>query len=252
MIYDNSLVTSLVIATIIIIVAWVRIYASAERSPADWWAGVSAITTVFASIVAVFALFAIRGQVDEMRLEQRPWVYGDAEPGGQFYRNQSGGFSILIKFTFHNTGHLPALYTWPAARIYLRAENNKTLDLQREACKKRQEEETSPTVAGNTVFPGQDLSVAISPDGDATKDKWDAALASRQNIGVSPLVVGCIDYQIPGETPKHHTTGFAFFVGRRSDSDPTGFYMLPADPTTVPLDHLVLMNWIEGGASAAD
>jgi hypothetical protein len=77
---------------------------------ATWWI---AAATFIAAGVGFAQWWILSGTLDEMRDEQRPWVYADVSIGGPIFRNQSGGFTIPLTFIFHNTGHLPALYVSP-------------------------------------------------------------------------------------------------------------------------------------------
>lgn len=76
--------------------------------PIEWWTGILAVATVLAAIFAGFTLSAIRGQLNEMRAEQRPWVsVGNAAVASDFIFD-GGGAKLAISFYLCNTGHLPA------------------------------------------------------------------------------------------------------------------------------------------------
>src|SRR5208283_1394810 len=78
--------------------------ASRRTADATIWIALFTLASVG---VGLFQWAVLSGTLAEMRNEQRPWVYADLAVGGQVYQNQSGGLTFPIKFTFHNTGHLP-------------------------------------------------------------------------------------------------------------------------------------------------
>jgi hypothetical protein len=132
-------------------------------------------------------------------------------------------------------------------------DSDEVLRGQKTTCDQRDTIAYGPKIEGSTIFPGGPplnltYNVALSR---ADWDKGTAELNARQRTGILPIVTGCIDYQIPGDA-KHHHTRFAYMVGRRNDSDPTHPYLLPADPTSVPQDHIVFVIWPMASTAAAD
>src|ERR1700741_4920583 len=77
------------------------------------------VATSVASVVGIAQCRVLSRTLNEMRDEQRPWVYADLSSGGKIFRNQSGGLTIPIGLTFHNIGRLPAMYVSPDIEGYL-------------------------------------------------------------------------------------------------------------------------------------
>ncbi len=149
-----------------------------------------------AVIAAAFTWNATQGQLEVLRSEQRPWVYADVVPYGPIVRNISGGYTIQVAFVVHNTGHLPAMYVWPAAGGMVQPSVPQLIEGQNIACRQRDAVPYRPGTNGNTIFPGQTLAL---PQGiGVDKATWDAVIALNKAVnstGVSAAITGCIDYQ---------------------------------------------------------
>jgi hypothetical protein len=224
-----------------------------REGPAAWLtAGGTCLAAILAGVAAyVFwcQLGAMQDQLDEMRAEQRPWVYAEAaSPDGPFYRNQSGGFTLDVGFTLHNTGHLPALYVSPDIDGYLPFGKESPRDWQRRHCAPKLEQpKAMGDQIGVTVFPGQTVhsgrGAGFKPEEiDALKRKW-RKNAHKEMDHFIAWVVGCIRYRAPDGS--FHQTGVAYQVGRGGD-------VLPPDPTGVPTSEITLDPWIAGGMAYSD
>src|SRR5215813_11853275 len=53
-----------------------------------WWTFVLAAATAIGAVFAGFTMSAIRGQLEEMQTEQRPWIYADISHGDAVFWNQ--------------------------------------------------------------------------------------------------------------------------------------------------------------------
>jgi hypothetical protein len=197
-------------------------------------------------------------QLSEMRAEQRPWVYADITPGEQIFWDQSGGLTFSVRFTWHNTGHLPASYVWPDMEGFLSGEEGKVgsqlfRPRQKKVCERKLEQPTAADQLGTTVFPGQTVDARVSFG--ISKAKIDAVrnlaikTAGTDEFFMAPWGIGCIRYHSPDG--GSHQTGFAFAVDR-IETGKDGVFDLPKDPTVVPMAQLVIRPWIEGGAWYAD
>jgi hypothetical protein len=211
---------------------------AAEMHYWRWQNRLGAGALVFAAgavIAAAFTWHATQGQLEELRSEQRPGVYADVVPSGPIVRNIAGGYTIQVAFVVHNTGHLPAMYVWPAAGGMVQPSVSQLVDGQNFACRQRDAVPYQIGTNGNTVFPGQTLTL---PQGvGIDKATLDEVLTLNKAVrvpGASATITGCIDYQVPGDA-KHHHTRLAYNVGQKIDNDPTGMRSLPDDPTSVPV-----------------
>lgn len=202
----------------------------------------------------------MQGQLDEMKAEQRPWVYADFKPGGAFYKTQSNGIGIPVAFFFHNTGHLPALYVSPDIEAYLSGEDDKigsttVRERQKRRCEQSLQQPNAPDQIGVTVFPGQNVPFSTAAGIGAAKivalqQLWRDKLKKEMDI-LAPWITGCIRYRSPDGVS--HQTGIAFTVEMtRPDHDGLfALFALPADPTAVDVHRIVFTPWIVGGTAYA-
>jgi hypothetical protein len=182
-------------------------------------------------------------QLEETRAEQRPWVYADITPAKQIFWNQSGGLTFVIRFTLHNTGHLPASYVWPDIEGFLSGEEGKVSSQllrshQKKVCERQLERPAAADQPGTTVFPGQTVDDGVSFGISKAKIDEVRNLAvntvGTDELFMVPWGVGCIRYRSPDG--GSHQTGFAFFVSR-TETGKDGVFILPRDPTVVPIGH---------------
>jgi hypothetical protein len=72
------------------------------------WTMVLAIATAIGSVFALFTLNAIRGQLDEMQADQRPWLSVTVKPVGQMIFHDNKEVSISLSVISKNFGRSPA------------------------------------------------------------------------------------------------------------------------------------------------
>lgn len=220
--------------------------------------GLTAVIAVGGLVsAAIFGgqLYIMRGQLDEMRDEQRPWVYADIGIAGKPYRTQSNGVAFRIGFMVHNVGHLPAFYVSPDLESFLfgidaQSSEGAIRPRQKKLCDTPLQQPAARDQLGGTVFPGQASPfsgiVSISEaEIESIKRKW-------SNSGLIPIIpwgVGCIRYKAPDG--GNHQTGFAFSIGMANPGQ-VGMRVLPLDPTTVDPSQLIIAPWVEGGTAYAN
>lgn len=139
-------------------------------------------------------------------------------------------YSLPLKFSITNTGHLPAFFVIPKTSAVIFTTGPSAKAIRNEICDAYGSDDIK---AGDTVFPGQTITHGGFTSDDypsVTKESWDAISTNRVFI-----VYGCVDYQFP-EKPGHHQSRFAFVAGKATDQGilaRVGF--LPDDPTTVDI-----------------
>ncbi len=145
------------------------------------------LAAVMAAVGAAYFLFGqqhiMKGQLDEMRDEQRPWVYSDVPVFlRSITQNRNGVWEINIQFTLHNTGHLPAFNVTYVldSPIPVMATPDTIVKYQHEKCTTQEGENTIAT--GYTVFPGQvvkdGVTIGIWPfDADRAARKYTVCLS---------------------------------------------------------------------------
>lgn len=147
---------------------------------------------------------------------QRPWIKADVTIAAPI-TFETDGMHLALKFDLRNTGHTPAMYAWPEWRIY------SSRLLSPSALIKKQSELCSELIRPNgqntpglTIFPGEEKSITIIttlPQSDIAADMapFQDVKIAREHPAISPVVLGCVDYQLPSRQ-EHHQTGFAFEI----------------------------------------
>jgi hypothetical protein len=208
--------------------------------------------------IEIGQLNVMQGQLEEMRYEQRPWIYADIGPGGRIFRNQSGGLTFTVAFRFHNIGHLPAMYVSPDIEGYLSGEggvvgSQTVRERQRKRCGLSLQQPNGPDQIGVTVFPGQSVlfgaSIGITTDEIDDVRKRDQKIGRISDFFPTPWGAGCIRYRSPDGAV--HQTGIAFTISMRKPGN-EGAWALRIDPTSIDPQNLIIAQWIEGGTAYAN
>ncbi len=166
----------------------------------------------------------MRGQLEEMQVEQRAWLYADTFIGGRIGDGEEN-YYIPVTLYYHNTGHLPALFIVSKLTARVVVEGG-LLSEKNEVCDEYRERPLKDTDRGQTTFPSQEHTGSTT-NVDFKKADWTIA---KNGIGV--LVVGCVDYRYPG-SKVHHQTRFGLVVGAASAGGTIS--KLPRDPTSVDI-----------------
>ena len=100
----------------------------------------------------------MQGQIQEMKSEQRPWVYTTVAITDDLILDAKPYPTLHLGFTFQNIGHLPALHVFPLVRVKfakISDQDENTL----EQCSEL--EKGLFANAGRYVFPGQGFSPCV-------------------------------------------------------------------------------------------
>jgi hypothetical protein len=245
----------LAIFTLFLVLATIGLFISGERN------------IEVARQTAAKQLRIMQGQLASMMAGQRPWVYAHvalyepSDPAGRSLWFEDDGLHITIEFILHNTGSLPA----NSVRIEMRPHNMMTIPIvaQRELCDPLR---TAPVNAlgsiGPSLFPGQAYAERQSwvlPIAEIQKDNAYKLFSEAPNKTagqvpmISPLIVGCVDYQIPGGD-GHHQTRFAFRLGGNIELPGGHLYTggVPLTKEPLPVKNFGLSRDIDGRLYAAD
>jgi hypothetical protein len=188
----------------------------------------------------------MQGQVEEMRTEQRAWIYLDPPKFlAPLTKNRNGVWDVHLQFPIHNVGHLPAMNVRVVNDSPMPTTNtgNTVADFKHHNCIDKGPEDSGNN--GQTVFPNQE-GVTIELSGGIWPEDIVAALA--RPTAIEPWVVGCLEYRIPN-SPIPHFTRFAYII--RQDVDKTTDSLGP-DPDSIPIDKLRLQPWSYKDSFAAD
>lgn len=171
--------------------------------------GATAVFALFAAAAAIASAWIFQGQLNEMRVERRPWVsisekdsVFQAEPSTALVNSPLSGPRLGIRMRIRNSGRSPALRIRILLRLVSRAfpsaaEPN-LIDEQRSLCdqaaKAAPPNNKSSWYPEVTIFPGDEIPIA------------QIAVGGPTSIGktiTTPSIIGCILYDSPilAETP---------------------------------------------------
>jgi hypothetical protein len=179
---------------------------------------------------------AMQGQLDEMRAEQRAWVYADLKPLGPVTYDQHG-MLIPVGFIIHNTGKLPAKDVVPvvAAHVENGTALNNWIETQRATCTDRKP--GSSDIFGEMLFPG----VVDSNTARELAISWNE-MAGAGNSGMVVVDIGgCVEYFSTGD-PKMHHTYFAYKLADVRTTGPDHAAFISLKNSTVPLEAITLLK----------
>jgi hypothetical protein len=170
----------------------------------------------------------MRGQLEEMRSEQRPWVYAsDLIPAGRIVLEQG---QYAIPLSHQKYGARAFSVTPKTSTTVLPIGDKSSMTIKNDVCDAYRE---TTVKTGDTIFAGQTIT-----QGGFTSDhypviskmSWDAISGDKILV-----MFGCIDYQFPAE-PGHHQSRFSFAIGViRNQGVLERIGPLPADPTTTEI-----------------
>ncbi|HLZ02095.1 MAG TPA: hypothetical protein VKR55_08075 [Bradyrhizobium sp.] len=174
-------------------VLWTR--AVARYTKALVFVGVGGI------VVAGATAYLIRGQLQESKIEQRPWVTIHKISIRKLVKNESFLFNpaegmFHLSFDLTNTGHLPAVVDVFAEIV--RGEDNNWKIVQEEQCAKEPKWDDSPYL----VFPNDTKSFPYFVDRTIQIRDWSAVES------YTPVITGCVVY----EDASHERYQTAFYA----------------------------------------
>ena len=167
--------------------------------PIEWWTGVLAVATVLAAIFAGFTLSAIRGQLDVMEADKRPWIgatFSLDRPIILTDSDGSKGITVIMKVVLKNYGQSPAVNTWIIPMIDRHpyytdvAGMTAIADKQRTSCASLAQLATKNPIGGFPVFPGDSYQVIRST----------GITGGIYQTGAPPFfsIYGCVNYTYSG------------------------------------------------------
>ena len=191
-------------------------------------------------------LVVMKGQLDAMREDQRPWIRLDASLASDLTYDFSGDARILISYSVENTGHSPAI------DVYVDEDTAVILGVPiaaQKAVSERQKRRgfAFSGVMGITLFPGQkhiiykNIPIALSSI-KAYQAKMESDFRHPMDTTYIPFIVGCVDYKF-AFSDDHHQTGFIFDIRKQS---PNGPLVLDLKDGNVSKDRLWLIPNIVG------
>jgi hypothetical protein len=173
---------------------------------------------------------------------QRPWMEPLEISVGSPLVFDDQGLRVTIASRLKNVGNVPAINVRLLA--FILGGGLDVLNEQEKFCVgvKKQPDKSGPTVFPNQVT-GQSISIPLSK---ADIEKFGMSKPGDTRKFITPIVIGCIDYQLP-VNGEHRQTRFAYSLSELQGAD--DFVIYP-ERGIIPQDRLRLRRWIGGGFSA--
>jgi hypothetical protein len=180
-----------------------------ERAIRNWTA-ILAVSGVFAAIFAAFTLNAIRGQLDVMEKERRPWISANVslvDPVIFTEWNNSKGINVQLKFILKNHGDSPAINVriWPQIMEHPGNPNRNELDgAQNKICQDTNAQANADPIGGFAIFPNDEI----------TREGPNIGISGQMLFNKRQLfaILGCINYTYAGN--RRGETGYRFLLGQ--------------------------------------
>jgi hypothetical protein len=195
------------------------------------------IVGTIGAVVAFGTLWAIKGQLDEMRAEQRAWV--SFEPNIKLTQGIEYGVhgaEWTINYPIHNTGHTPAAYVWVDTLLT----SGMTNETARRVAFINDEKHIPPVFdSGRYLFPGDRGDFAFQ----LAIGKDELAQIEQSNLKfLRPIITACIRYYFMMETIPHLTCVTTEMFTKRG--------LIPANNTPVAIDDIVFRYFMFGPSFA--
>jgi hypothetical protein len=190
-----------------------------------------AFVGVVSAAIAFGTLWAIKGQLDVMENDKRPWLNAVVSLD-KFIEitewNGSRGINVPLKFAIKNYGQEPAVNVrvnstaWPHPGNPRRGE---ILIYQKQVCERGIEAADKDPIGGTAIFPSETTiadGVGNLSGGNIYKD----------GAPVLWAIFGCIDYTYGNR--RHGQTGFNFLLGKAIDGQVFGIPFVEGAPISLP------------------
>ncbi|HEY4940349.1 MAG TPA: hypothetical protein VII56_02895 [Rhizomicrobium sp.] len=173
-----------------------------ELSVSDWlmvfFTAVIAAATVWSAVVVRGQQVIMQGQLDEMRNEQRAWVYADIDPNASLVINGWDGV-VPLQIVLHNVGKSPATQILTFAHLYPISGSGPNVSVRDypSLCYAKTYSEM-----GSHIFPGQSIPATRSLS-QAETGSWDVTPVYPGTVTFQ--IRGCILYKSGADPTPHHT-----------------------------------------------
>jgi hypothetical protein len=189
------------------------------------------------AISSVLQWCAIKGQLEVMQADQRPWIQ-IKKSEINFMKFDSDTVNFSMKLTLRNTGKTPATGIEIVSRLYAVTDASfRSEDInENAACTEAYGRAYAARSTGFSVFPDDVTDITIGPTMQVTDIPISPLNDGRRGAGF--MVLGCIDYLI-SSNKTHGQTGFRYLIGENR-GNPDVPYMIYASPRIIgPNDSLL-------------
>lgn len=194
-------------------------------------AGVGLIAIVVSSIDARQARTEMRGQLDEMRAEQRAWVSVQQTVMTEPLRYDQNGIRITLQFALKNTGKNPG------AATYIALKSSTFHPPSPEAvCAMK------PVGLGVTVFSGDSLGMGEVTYIDKTEFVQGTDFRPKNIPVIRPGITACVIYQ-DAITKKWHHTPYSYVIQMKAPRPGRGCCAILVEDGDMPENELAILQW---------
>jgi hypothetical protein len=213
---------------------------AADQQHADTLTALSKTDVTIAALNSQVGI--MRGQLDEMRAGQRPWVSLNTALKSGLVWNKDGLPMFNISYKIRNVGKTPALSVhWWFGLEPLGSAFDGGANMQKRQCGQRDMSLNTPT-SKPFLLPNDELTdeqyIGMTAD-----DVASATIHNGSASAISIYLVGCVSYFISGEK-EIHGTGFDYMVGILT-SDGPGTPFMPMKEA-IPFQQIMLIPYWHG------
>jgi hypothetical protein len=194
---------------------------SAATHALMWWTSILACATIFMAFFAYLTFDAIRGQLNVMETEKRPWIYSVLTNAGPITWTSEKHAQIRFQHTMKNTGGSPAINVIFEIGGNILTKDNlfNSVPEQLVMCERARKRAKSDIHAGQTLFPDE-----IKIGSGSINEPNDFVRAWPNPNNVEYRIVGCVDYTFATLPGGYGQTAFSYDITRKNDQGlPTGF-----------------------------
>ena len=214
--------------------------------------GVIALASVFSLITTIFQWSILKGQLQVMQSDKRPWLSVSAVPETGFI-NLGDWISMSVVFHLKNYGQSPAVNVQVSPKIVFWDIGTEARDPRIEmdtTCgqlvSERQNWAERPQGRfGDISFPGEDIieETAIS----ISKKDIEKALRESNNNTLKPILIVCAIYKATGDDYLYQT-GALFSIKHESKNSGEGFVDFNGDISEISANKLEFEKfYLNGG-----
>lgn len=244
--------------------------AAQENKATEFWKEIREWMTVIIVFITACAILAqwyvmqrqtdlMQGQLNEMTLEQRPWIRVKPVISGPFEFQGTWGETPIaapVRFFLKNVGHSPAFNVRLVAWGFLSGVGKDLLAEQKSHCDLLRAKPLDDAGRGAILFPEEDIPAEETNGGIdsfpvlSASDIATYLARNGQNQGVDFWIYGCADYAF-GREMTHHQTPFIYRLGHavRVNGVVKGA-TLGIDPENTPKSDLFILPSPSSGREA--
>jgi hypothetical protein len=200
-----------------------------------WFTFALVIVNFVTAYIFWHQLNVMQGQLQEMKVDQRPWVSASQIALVGSLVHDDSGEQMTMRFSLKNTGHSPARRVFPS---FLPSFSGWGPQATRKLCA-----EAEKSFSALAIFPGDTVVQATGakiPEREFLNFREDLKNGKVDDVnGVLPSIGACIAYQ-DMDTEKFHHTPYSFYISLAGrDASPLRMMI---EQASIPTSALMLVS----------